>query len=87
MQHPVCGLGPHRGGYSLHQPCGSIELLHARPRLAKALTKSRTARGHNSPPIFALSPVWEKEFLAPSMACSTANAFDIVCRLDRRWQT
>ena len=25
----------------------------------------------------------EKEFLAPSMACSTANAFDIVCRLVR----
>ena len=31
---------------------------------------------------FALSPVWEKEFLAPSMACNNANAFDIVCRLD-----
>ena len=33
--------------------------------------------------LFALSPAWEHEFLVPSMAISTANAFDIVCRLDR----
>ena len=58
----------------------AFELLHVRPRSDKVL---KTARGHNCGPIFALSPVWEKEFLAPSMACSTANAFDIVCRLDR----
>ena len=32
---------------------------------------------------FDISSVWEKDFLAPSMAFSTANAFDIVCRLDR----
>ena len=32
---------------------------------------------------FALSPIWEKEFLVPSMALSTADAFDVVCRLDR----
>ena len=31
---------------------------------------------------YFLSADWEKEFLAPSMACSTANAFVIVCRLD-----
>ena len=51
--------------------------------LSQSLEKILTARGHNNAPIFALSPVWEKEFLAPSMAWSTANAFDIVCRLDR----
>ena len=32
--------------------------------------------------IFALSPVWEKESLVPSMAFSSADAFDIVSRLD-----
>ena len=42
-----------------------------------------TVRGHNCTPLFALSPVWEKEFLVPSMAFNTADAFDIVCRLDR----
>ena len=52
-------------------------------RLSQGLDKIQTARGHNCASIFALSPVWEKEFLAPSMACSTANAFDIVGRLDR----
>ena len=40
------------------------------------------AQRYNFAPIFALSSNWEKEFLAPSMACSTADAFNIVCRLD-----
>ena len=61
----------------------AIELQHARPRLTNSLTKSNTARGHNCTPIFDLSPIWEKEFLVPSMARSTADALDIVCRLDR----
>ena len=47
------------------------------------LEQIQAARGHNCTPIFALSPVWEKEFLVPSMVLSTADAFDIVCRLDR----
>ena len=51
--------------------------------LSRGLEKIRTARGHKCTPLFALSPIWEKEFLVPSMAFSTANAFDIVCRLDR----
>ena len=49
----------------------------------QGLEKIQTARGHNSALIFALYLVWETGFFAPSMACSTANAFDIVCRLDR----
>ena len=61
----------------------ATELQHARPRLPKALRKSNTARGHNCTPIIALSPVWEKDFLVPSVALSTEDAFDIVCRLDR----
>ena len=64
--------------------------LAARYRVAACLTtltpgleKIQTARVHNCTPIFALSPVWEKEFLVPSVDFSTADAFDIVCRLDR----
>ena len=53
----------------------AVELLHARPRLAKALTKSVRLEGTIAL-LFSL-------FLVHSMACSTANAFDIVCRLDR----
>ena len=63
--------------------------LAARYRVAACLTtlrqgldKIQTAHVHNCTP-FLLSPIWEKEFLAPSMAFSSANAFDIVCRLDR----
>ena len=40
----------------------AIELLHVRHRFDMALRKFQTARGHNSAPIFALSPVWENEF-------------------------
>ena len=31
----------------------------------------------------SLSPIWEKEFLVPSMAIITADAFDVVCRFER----
>ena len=51
--------------------------------LSQGLENIQAARGYNFAPIFALSPHWENEFLAPSMVCSTADAFNIVCRLDR----
>ena len=51
--------------------------------LSQDLEEINSARGHNCTPIFALFPIWEKEFLVPSMAFSSANALDIVCRLDR----
>ena len=61
----------------------AIELLHVRPRLDKALSKSKRLVGTKTLLFFLCLSIWEKEFLAPSMACSAANAFDIVCRLDR----
>ena len=61
----------------------AVELLHLRPRFNQGLEKIQAVRGHNFAPIFALSPDWEKEFLAPSMTCSTADAFDIISSLDR----
>ena len=57
----------------------AIELLHARPRSAKALRKPIRLVDT----IALLFSLWEKEFLVPSMAYSTADAFVIVCRLDR----
>ena len=60
----------------------AIELLHARPHLAKSLTKSKrlvdTIAFLFSPSL----PSRRKSSLHPPMACSTANAFDNVCRLD-----
>ena len=51
--------------------------------LRRGLEKVNEARGHNGTPLFALSPSWEQEFLLNSMTFHTANAFDIICRLDR----
>ena len=60
----------------------AIGLQHARPHLAEALKRSVRLMDTIAL-LFALSPVLEKEFLVPSMAFITANAYDIVCRLDR----
>ena len=79
----VCGLGPDLVGIHSISLAARYRVAACSTTLRQGLEKIQTARGHNSAPIFALSSVWEKEFLAPSMACSTASAFDIVCRLDR----
>ena len=79
----VCGLGPDLVGIHSISLAARYRVAACSTTLSQGLEKIQTARGHNSAPIFALSPVWQKEFPAPSMACSTANAFDIVCRLDR----
>ena len=52
------------------------------PPLSQGLEKIRATRAFDVAPILALSSNWEKEFLAPSMARSTAEAFNIVCCLD-----
>ena len=78
----MCGLGTDLVGIHSISLAARYRVAACSKTLRQGLEKIQTARGHNSAPIFALSPVWEKEFLAPSMACSTANAFDIVCRLD-----
>ena len=51
--------------------------------LRRGLDKINEAREHNCTPLFALSPAWEWSFCFPSMTFHTANACDIVCRLDR----
>ena len=57
----------------------AIELPRVRTRSTKDLKRSRP----DFAPILALCTNWENEFLAPSMARSTADAFNKVCRLDR----
>ena len=69
----VCGLGP--GAARCRVAAWSTTL-------SQGLQTIHTAHGHNCTPIFTLSPIWEKDFLVPSMACCTADAFDIVCRLE-----
>ena len=51
--------------------------------LNQGLEKIQADREYDFAPVHPLSPTWEKEFLAPSMARSTAEAFNIVCCLDR----
>ena len=79
----VCGLGPGLVGIHSISLAARCRVAACSTTLSRGLEKIITARGHNCTPLFALSPIWEKEFLVPSMAFSTANAFDIVCRLDR----
>ena len=71
----VCGLGP--------DLASTIELPHVRPRLDKASRKSKRPVGTIALLFSLCLLTGRKNFLAPSMACSTAHAFDIVCSLDR----
>ena len=79
----MCGLGPDSVGIHSISLVARYRVAACSSTLRSGLEKVSTARGHNCTPLFALSPVWEHEFLIPSMTFHTANAFDIVCRLDR----
>ena len=76
----VCGLGPDLMGIHSSSLAARYRVAACSTTLRQGLEKIHSARGHTCTPIFALSPVWEEEFLVHSMACSTADAFDIVCR-------
>ena len=78
----VCGLGPDLVGIHSLSLAARYRIAACSTTLSRGLEKISTARGHNCTPTFALSHLG-KEFLIPSMAPCTANAFDIVCGLDR----
>ena len=78
----ICGLGPDLVGIHSISLAARYRVPACSTTLTQGLEKIQAVRGHNCTPIFALSRVG-KEFLVPSMALSTADAFDIVCRLDR----
>ena len=79
----ICGLGPDLIGIHSITFAARCRVAACSSTLRRGLEKINEARGHNCTPLFALSPAWERDFLFPSMTFHTANAFDIVCRLDR----
>ena len=79
----VCGLGPGLVGIHFISLAARYRVATCSSTRTQGLEKVSAARGHKCTPLFALSPAWEQEFLVSSMAFNTANAYDIVCRLDR----
>ena len=79
----ICGLGPDLIGIHSISLAARYRVAACSSTLRRGLDKISEARGHNCTPLCALSPAWERDFLFPSMTFHTANAFDIVCRLDR----
>ena len=80
---PVCGLGPDLVGLHSISLVARYRTAACSNTLSQGLEKIQAARGYDFAPIVALSSDWEKNFLAPSMARSTADAFTIVCCMDR----
>ena len=79
----VCGLGPDLVGIhsiSLAARCRTAACTNT---LSQSFEKIHAAREYDFAPVLTLSSIWDKEFLAPSMARSTAEAFNMVCCLDR----
>ena len=79
----VCGLGPDLVGIHSISLAARHRTAACSNTLNQGLEKIQAARAFDFAPILALCPNWEKGFLAPSMARSTAEAFNIACRLDR----
>ena len=78
----MCGLGPDLVGIHSISLAARYRTAACSNTLNQELEKIQAARGFDLAPILALCPNWEKEFLAPSMARSTADAFNVKCRLD-----
>ena len=78
-----CGLGPDLVSIHSISLATRYRIAACSSTLRRGLEKVSAARGHNRTPLFALSSAWEDEFLLPSMDFNNANAFEIICRLDR----
>ena len=79
----ICGLGPDLVGIHSISLAARYRVAACSSTLRRGLEKVNEARGHKCALLFALSSAWELEFLLLSMAFKTANAFDIITRLDR----
>ena len=79
----ICGLGPDLIGIHSISLAARYRVAACSSTLRRGLEITNEARGHNCTLLFALSPAWERDFLFLSMTFHTANAFDIVCRMDR----
>ena len=74
----VCGLGPDLVGIRSLSIAARYRVAACSTTLSRGLEKISTAKRHNCTPFFAMSLLfWEKEFLVPSMAYCSVNAFDI----------
>ena len=78
----MCGLGPDLVGIHSIGLAARYRTAACSNTLNQGLEKIQAARAVDFAPFLALCPNWEKEFHTPSMARSTADAFNIVCRLD-----
>ena len=79
----MCGFGPDLVGIHSVSLAARCRTAACSNTLSQGLEKIQAARENDFAPMFALSSIWEMEFLAPSMARSTAEAFNLVCCLDR----
>ena len=64
----------------------AVELPRVRTRSTKDFRRSRLPERMTFAPVLALSSIWEKDFLAPSMSRSTLDAFNCMSS-GPRWQT
>ena len=78
----MCGLGPDLVGIHSISFAARYRTAACSNTLNQGFEKIQSARACDFAPVLALSPIWEKDFLAPSMSRSTSDAFNIVCRLD-----
>ena len=78
----VCGFGPDLVGIHSISLGARHRTVACSNTLNQGLEKIQAARAFDFALIFVLCTNWEQKFLAPSMARGTADAFDIVCRLD-----
>ena len=80
-----CGVGPDLVGIHYVSLATRYRTAACSNTLNQGLQMIQAARAYDVffAPVFALNSNWEKEFSAPSMAHSTADAFNMVCCLDR----
>ena len=78
----MCGLGPHLVGIHSISLAARYRTAACSNTLDRGLEKIQAARAFDFAPTLALCSNWEKEFPPPSIASSTADAFDIVRCLD-----
>ena len=74
----MCGLGPDLIGIHSLRLAARYRTAACSNTLSQGFEKIQAAREYDFAPMFALSSDSEKKFLAPSMARSTVEAFNIV---------
>ena len=78
----VCGLGPDMLGIHTLSLAALCRPAANSGTLASGLTKVQAARGYDRSPGYAITYEWKEKILNPSMAHSTMEAYESVCRLD-----